>query len=130
MIRILSFLFLAITFQGNLFANTVSATTTEPGYWETFKNSFSSFADYTWREITFQVDPWYVNYFWWLIVLSLVVWSLEIAFPWRKNQPRIRKDFWMDAFFMFFNFYIFKLINSIVLNHTFNACASFFELNQ
>ncbi|MBK6951646.1 MAG: sterol desaturase family protein [Crocinitomicaceae bacterium] len=110
MIRILSFLFLAITFQGNLFANTGSSSVAEPGYWETFKNSFSSFADYTWREITFQVDPWYVNYFWWLIVLSLVVWSLEIAFPWRKNQPRIRKDFWMDAFFMFFNFYIFKLI--------------------
>ena len=93
MVRILSFVFLAITFHGNIFANTVSSAAVEPGYWDTFKNSFGSFADYTWREITFQVDPWYVNYFWWLIVLSLVVWSLEIAFPWRKNQPRIRKDF-------------------------------------
>ncbi|HAW53362.1 MAG TPA: sterol desaturase [Flavobacteriales bacterium] len=79
-------------------------------YAETFLKSFNDFAGYTWREITFQVDPWYVNYFWWLIVLSLVVWGLEIAFPWRKEQPIIRKDFWIDAFYMFFNFYIFKLV--------------------
>jgi 3-mercaptopyruvate sulfurtransferase SseA/sterol desaturase/sphingolipid hydroxylase (fatty acid hydroxylase superfamily) len=81
-----------------------------PGYWETFKSSFGSFASYTWREITFQVSPWYVNYFWWLIVLSLGVWALEVLFPWRKNQAIIRKDFWLDAFYMFFNFYIFKLV--------------------
>lgn len=79
-------------------------------YGEIFLQSFKNFANYTWNEITFQVDPWYVNYFWLLIVLSLVVWGLEIAFPWRKNQPIIRKDFWMDGFFMFFNFYIFALL--------------------
>ena len=73
-------------------------------------SSFKDFASYTWREITFQVDPWYINYFWWLIVLSILVWSLEIIFPWRKDQPIIRKDFWLDAFYMFFNFYIFKLV--------------------
>ncbi len=79
-------------------------------YIDAFFRSFSDFGSYTWREITFQVDPWYVNYFWWLIVLSLFVWSLEIAFPWRKDQAIIRKDFWLDAFYMFFNFYIFKLV--------------------
>ncbi|MBK9190449.1 MAG: sterol desaturase family protein [Crocinitomicaceae bacterium] len=79
-------------------------------YIDTFLKSFSDFARYTWNEITFNVDPWYVNYFWWLVILSLVVWGLEIAFPWRKNQPTLRKDFWIDAFFMFFNFYIFKLV--------------------
>ncbi len=79
-------------------------------YGEVFWAGFRNFASYTWNEITFQVSPWYVNYFWLLVVLSLVVWLLEIAFPWRKDQPRIRKDFWIDAFFMFFNFYIFKLI--------------------
>jgi sterol desaturase/sphingolipid hydroxylase (fatty acid hydroxylase superfamily) len=79
-------------------------------YWGGFLQSFSNFGGYVWREITFQVDPWYVNYFWWLIVLSLVVWGLEILFPWRKNQARIRKDFWLDTFYMFFNFYIFKLV--------------------
>jgi 3-mercaptopyruvate sulfurtransferase SseA/sterol desaturase/sphingolipid hydroxylase (fatty acid hydroxylase superfamily) len=79
-------------------------------YGEVFWDGFGNFASYTWNEITFQVSPWYVNYFWLLVVLSLVVWLLEIAFPWRKDQPIIRKDFWIDAFFMFFNFYIFKLI--------------------
>ncbi len=79
-------------------------------YLELFLQSFKDFASYTWHEITFQVHPWYVNYFWWLVVLSLVVWILEIKFPWRKDQAVIRKDFWLDAFYMFFNFYIFKLI--------------------
>lgn len=79
-------------------------------YVEAFLNSFGDFAGYTWREITFQVHPWYINYFWWLVALSLFVWSLEILFPWRKDQAIIRKDFWLDAFYMFFNFYIFKLI--------------------
>ena len=81
-------------------------------YIDAFLTSFGNFANYAWREITFQVDPWYVNYFWWLIVLSLAVWGLEILFPWRKDQPIIRKDFWLDGFYMFFNFYIFALFIS------------------
>lgn len=86
-------------------------------YWDIFLKSFGDFANYTWREITFQVDPWYVNYFWWLVALSLVVWLLEIVFPWRKDQPIIRKGFWLDAFYMFFNFYIFKLIIFIAFSN-------------
>jgi sterol desaturase/sphingolipid hydroxylase (fatty acid hydroxylase superfamily) len=86
-------------------------------YWNVFVQSFADFASYTWREITFQVDPWDVNYFWWLIILSLVVWGLEIAFPWRKNQSVFRKDFWLDTFYMFFNFYIFKLIIFIAFSN-------------
>ena len=79
-------------------------------YIQAFWQATTNFAGYTWREITFQVDPWYVNYFWWLVLLSLAVWGLEIAFPWRKDQARVRKDFWLDAFYMFFNFYIFKIV--------------------
>ena len=30
--------------------------------------------------------------------------------PWRKNQRIIRKDFWQDGFYMFFNFYFFNLL--------------------
>ena len=78
-------------------------------YLELFLEGIKSFGNYFWNEITFQVSPWYQNYFWWLIVLSLVVWGLEIAFPWRKKQAILRKDFWLDTFYMFFNFYLFKL---------------------
>lgn len=53
--------------------------------------------------------PWYQNYFYGLIAISLVTWALELIFPWRKNQSAIRKDFWLDAFYMFFNFFIFSI---------------------
>jgi sterol desaturase/sphingolipid hydroxylase (fatty acid hydroxylase superfamily) len=53
--------------------------------------------------------PWYTNYFWGLIVISFAVWGLELAFPWRKNQKAIRKDFWLDGFYMFFNFFVFSI---------------------
>lgn len=79
-------------------------------YLELIIQAYKNFANYTLSEITFQVSPWYINYFWWLVVLSLVVWGLEVSFPWRKNQATFRKDFWLDAFYMFFNFYIFKLV--------------------
>ena len=88
----------------------VESTVNMLTYSEVFWKGFKDFGTYTWREITLKVSPWYVNYFWLLIVLSVIVWLLEIIFPWRKNQPIIRNDFWLDAFFMFFNFYIFKLV--------------------
>ena len=65
--------------------------------------------DWTVKSILFDVD-WYNNYFWGLIAISLIVWFLEIAFPWRKEQSIFRKDFWLDAFYMFFNFFIFSII--------------------
>ena len=82
----------------------------EVNYSVLFFNSFSGYWNYVWSEITFQTNPWYTNYFWWLIILSIVIWLLELAFPWRKNQPKIRTDFWIDAFYMFFNFFIFNLV--------------------
>lgn len=77
-------------------------------YLQAFGEAFMGSVNWTWRSITFDV-PWYTNYFWGLIVLSLLVWGLEIAFPWRKNQKIIRQDFWMDGFYMFFNFFIFSI---------------------
>ena len=79
-------------------------------YWQTFVNAFMGSVDWTWKSITFQVDPWYINYFWGLILISVIVWGLELAFPWRQNQSAFRKDFWLDAFYMFFNFFIFSII--------------------
>ncbi|MCL6266958.1 sterol desaturase family protein [Flagellimonas myxillae] len=80
-------------------------------YLETFANSFMGTAQWTWKSILFQV-PWSSNYFWGLIVISLVVWALEILFPWRKEQSIFRKDFWLDCFYMFFNFFIFAIVVS------------------
>ena len=85
---------------------------TTVSYGELFTKAITDYANYLWNEITFQTSPWYQNYFWLLIVLSIVVWGLEIAFPWRKNQGVFRKDFWLDAFYMFFNFFIFVLVIS------------------
>ncbi|WP_191858800.1 sterol desaturase family protein [Hanstruepera ponticola] len=80
-------------------------------YIQAFYDSFINTLNWTWNSIVFEI-PWYTNYFWGLIVISLVVWFLEIAFPWRKNQAIFRKDFWLDAFYMFFNFFIFSIVIS------------------
>jgi sterol desaturase/sphingolipid hydroxylase (fatty acid hydroxylase superfamily) len=77
-------------------------------YVDAFVSAFQGSVDWTWKSILFEV-PWYTNFFWGLIVISLVVWSLEILFPWRKEQAIFRKDFWLDAFYMFFNFFMFSI---------------------
>ncbi len=63
-----------------------------------FIEALTGTLSWTWDSIVFKV-PWYNNYFWGLIVISLVVWILEMVFPWRKNQSFIRKDFWLDGFY-------------------------------
>ena len=77
-------------------------------YIDAFVNAFNGSLDWTWKSILFEV-PWYQNYFWGLILISLIVWGLEIAFPWRKEQSIFRKDFWLDGFYMFFNFFVFSI---------------------
>ncbi|MBU2905687.1 MULTISPECIES: sterol desaturase family protein [Arenibacter] len=77
-------------------------------YFEGFINAIVGTANWTWKSIIFEV-PWYTNYFWGLIIISLVVWMLEILFPWRKEQSIFRKDFWLDGFYMFFNFFLFAI---------------------
>lgn len=80
-------------------------------YLDAFLRGFNGTVDWIWRSILFDV-PWYTNYFWGLIVISLVVWVLEILFPWRKNQSIFRKDFWLDGIYMFFNFFVFAILIS------------------
>ncbi|MDA0985407.1 MAG: sterol desaturase family protein [Bacteroidetes bacterium] len=74
----------------------------------TFSESLIGTLNWTLNSIGFQV-PWYTNYFWGLLLLSFMIWGLEIAFPWRKKQGVFRKDFWLDAFYMFFNFFLFSI---------------------
>jgi sterol desaturase/sphingolipid hydroxylase (fatty acid hydroxylase superfamily) len=91
-------------------------------YVSAFIHELTSTLNWTLDSILFKV-PWYNNYFWGLIVISLVVGLLEIIFPWRKNQSRIRKDFWLDGFYMFFNFFIF----SIFISGDYKAIGLFFS---
>ncbi len=77
-------------------------------YLDAILNAFTGTLQWTWDSILFRV-PWYTNYFWGLIAISLFVWCLEILFPWRKEQAIFRKDFWLDGFYMFFNFFIFAI---------------------
>ncbi|PSR02289.1 MAG: hypothetical protein BRD50_07420, partial [Bacteroidetes bacterium SW_11_45_7] len=79
-------------------------------YWEIFISSYSNYAHSLWRQITFRSEPWYYNYFWMLTIVSVVFILLEVFRPWRKNQPLLRKDFWLDFFYMYFNFFLFSLL--------------------
>jgi sterol desaturase/sphingolipid hydroxylase (fatty acid hydroxylase superfamily) len=70
-------------------------------------------------------EPWYTNYFYGLILISLLVWGLEMIFPWRKTQATFRKDFWLDGFYMFFNFFIFSIVISGIYAVLEKSLASF-----
>ncbi len=99
-------------------------------YIDLFKDSYQGYFNYLLSEITsFHWD----NYFYGLIIVSLVVWGLEILFPWRKDQKIFRKDFWQDIFYMFFNFFLLNLIVLIFLSNTtemlFNDALSFVNLS-
>ena len=88
---------------------------------DAFLSALIGTADWTWKSVIMEV-PWFMNYFYGLILISLMTWGLEIVFPWRKNQNMIRKDFWLDGFYMFFNFFIF----SIAINGIYNVIALLF----
>ena len=49
---------------------------------------------------------------------------LELIKPWRRDQSRFRKDFWLDFFYMFFNFFLFSLI---IYNAASNVVVHFFN---
>ena len=77
-------------------------------YIELFIESFLGVLNWAVRQVFFRV-PNSENYFWGLIIISLAVWVLELVFPWRKNQKTFRQDFWLDLFYMFFNFFLFSI---------------------
>ena len=85
-------------------------------YKKIFFDSFSGYYNYLKSEI---MHPSWHNYFYWLIGISLFFWVMEIFFPWRKKQGAFRKDFWLDAFYMFFNFFLFSLIGFYAASNVF-----------
>ena len=90
-------------------------------YIDIFINAYKGYASYLFQEIT---NPHWHNYFYWLLLVSAFFFVLEMISPWRKEQPLFRKDFWLDFFYMFFNFFLFSLIiynaASDVVVHLFN----------
>ncbi len=95
------------------------------------KDSYTGYWNYLIQEVT---HPGWGNYFYYLIVLSLAVWGLELAIPWRKKQAAFRKDFWLDAFYMFFNFFLFSLVGYNALSNVgvevFNKFLGLFGLSN
>lgn len=85
-------------------------------YLEIFVDAYQSYAKYLWKTIVTPFSKGEFNFFYFLIIISLFVWGLEVVFPWRKTQKAFRKDFWLDAFYMFFNFFIFNLLLYIALS--------------
>jgi sterol desaturase/sphingolipid hydroxylase (fatty acid hydroxylase superfamily) len=100
-------------------------------YVQVFLDGYYGYWNYLSSEILY---PSWHNYYWWLLGISLVVWSLELVFPWRKNQAAIREDFWLDGFYMFFNFFLFSLIGynavSNVAVEAFNDFLALFGINN
>ena len=84
-------------------------------YWDIIQKSYSDYWNYFQGQVFFRDLE---NYFYGLIAISLIVWLLEIFFPWRKDQSIFRKDFWLDTFYMFFNFFIFNIILYAALSDT------------
>ncbi len=77
---------------------------------ESFQIVHDAYLGY-WQYLVKEVsNPSWNNYFYWLIGISLFFFLLEIFRPWRTGQPKFRKDFWLDGFYMFFNFFLFSLI--------------------
>ena len=76
-------------------------------YLKIIQEAYSGYFNYFINEM---LNPSWHNYFWWLVAASLAIWLLEIKFPWRKNQPLIREHFWLDAFYLLWNYFLFSLI--------------------
>jgi len=76
-------------------------------YLDIFIKGYQDYASYLWRDIT---DPSIYNFFYALIIISLFFFALEWFKPWRSYQAKFRKDFWLDCFYMFFNFFLFSLV--------------------
>ena len=100
-------------------------------YVEIFIESFTGYFNYLVNEIS---NPSWTNYFYWLIGLSGLVWVFEIIQPWRKNQKIFRKGFWLDSFYIFFNFFLFSLIGYNAISNIgvelFNDFLSLFKIEN
>jgi sterol desaturase/sphingolipid hydroxylase (fatty acid hydroxylase superfamily) len=85
-------------------------------YIHLFFQAFQDYAGYLASEV---VTLRWNNYLYWLIGISLFFLLLEHVAPWRKNQKALRPDFWLDGFYMFFNFFLFSLVGYYAISTIF-----------
>ena len=100
-------------------------------YFKIIQDAYSGYVDFFVNEV---LTPSWHNYFYWLLGASLLIWIAEILFPWRKNQPLIREHFWLDAFYLFWNYFLFALIAynalSMVAVNAFSDFLGFFGIQN
>lgn len=100
-------------------------------YLKIISDSFSGYYNYLVSEI---MHPSWDNYLYWLLALSFLVLALEIFLPWRRGQKILRKGFWLDTFYIFFNFFLFSLIGYNALSnvgvHLFNDFLGLFGVEN
>lgn len=58
--------------------------------------------------------PVYLQYYFWLVAISLFVFVLERLSPWRREQKVFRKQFWQDLFWLIFNGHYLGLLLALV----------------
>lgn len=100
-------------------------------YWDVIVESYTGYANYLWQELSGGSEH---SYLYWLCGLSVFVWILELLFPWRKKQKPLRRDFFLDAFYMLFNFFLFSLVlynalSNIAVN-AFNDLLQLFDIQN
>jgi sterol desaturase/sphingolipid hydroxylase (fatty acid hydroxylase superfamily) len=85
-------------------------------YRDIIVNAYSGYFNYFVNAV---LQPNWHNHFYWLTGASILIYALELAFPWRKNQPKIRQDFWIDAFYLYWNYFLFSLVAYSALSSVF-----------
>ena len=58
--------------------------------------------------------PIYINYWFWLVGVSLFVFILERLVTWRRDQKVLRKGIWQDLFWLVFNGHYLGLLLAMV----------------
>lgn len=100
-------------------------------YFKVMMDGYTGYANYFINEI---LNPSWHNYFYWLLGASILIYLAEIAFPWRKNQSLIREHFWLDIFYLFWNYFLFSLIAynalSMVAVEAFNDFIGLFGISN
>jgi sterol desaturase/sphingolipid hydroxylase (fatty acid hydroxylase superfamily) len=87
------------------------------GYGRTLVDAFVGYGRWVWSDVT---QPGMHSYFTVLVAFTAVMLLWEQLAPWRE-QRRLREGFWLDAFYLVFNFYLFGLLGFQALATTVHA---------